>query len=82
MTVTHLLGLCWNVIHARGACISITLPTEPSMQQNLQSELSIERNIEAKADAEVTKSAPIELTASLLKLVAGGTATLSPKGTW
>ena len=52
------------------------------MQQNLQSELSIERNIEAKADAEGTKSAPIELTASLLKLVAGGTATQSPNGTW
>ena len=48
------------------------------MQQNLQSELSIERNIEAKADAEGTKSAPIELTASLLKLVAGGAATQLP----
>ena len=64
-------------------CVHLdNLPTEPSMQQNLQSELSIEHNIEAKADAEVTKSAPIELTASLLKLVSGGTATQSPYGSW
>ena len=58
------------------------LPTEPSMHQNLQSDLSIDQSIEAKADAEVTQSAPIELTASLLKLVAGGTSTQSPNGTW
>ena len=52
------------------------------MQQTLQSELSIERNTESKADAEVGKSAPIELTASLLKLVSGGTAVELPRGTW
>lgn len=58
------------------------LPTEHSMQQDLQSDLSIDHNIEAKADVEVAQSAPIELTASFLKLVAGGTSTQSPNGTW
>ncbi len=82
MTVTCLLGVCWNVIHARGACILITLPTEHSMQQTLQSELSIERNIGSKVDAEVGKSAPIELTGSLLKLVSGGSTVELPRGTW
>ena len=52
------------------------------MQQNLQSDLSIERNNEVRADADVTTSAPVELTASLLKLVSGGTSLDSPKGTW
>ena len=51
------------------------------MQQNLQSDLSVERNNEVQADADVTKSAPIELTSSLLKLVSGGT-TESPHGSW
>lgn len=51
------------------------------MQQNLQSDLSIERNTETEATTEVIKSGPIELTASLLKLVAGGTAD-APRGTW
>ena len=81
MTVTCLIGVCWNVNHARGACILITLPTEHSMQQNLQSDLSIERNTESEATTEVIKSGPIELTASLLKFVAGGTLE-APRGTW
>lgn len=51
------------------------------MQQNLQSDLSIERNTETEATTEVIKSGPTELTASFLKLVAGGTAD-APKGTW
>ena len=51
------------------------------MQPNLQSDLSIERNTETGATTEVTKSGPVELTASLLKLVSGGTAEL-PHGTW
>ena len=52
------------------------------MQQNLQSDLSIERNNEVQADAQVSKTAPVELTASLLKLVSGGTTTQLPNGTW
>ncbi|MDE2298840.1 MAG: hypothetical protein KGL99_19210 [Burkholderiales bacterium] len=51
------------------------------MQQNLQSDTSIERNAEIEATTEVIKSGPVELTASLLKLVAGGTLE-SPRGTW
>ena len=52
------------------------------MQQNLQSDLSIERNHEVQAEAQVSKTGPVELTVSLLKLVSGGTSAQSPNGTW